>query len=67
MAGLVQGGKEILMITMLAASAPSASTVTMFSQIYGRQQYEASAINIVTVLLCILTMPFINLVYTAFM
>ena len=67
LAGLVQGGKEILMITMLAASAPSASTVTMFSQIYGRQQYEASAINIVTVLLCILTMPFINLVYTAFM
>ncbi len=61
---LFDGADKVLMITMLAASAPSASTVTQFAQIYNNKPYESSIINTLTVLLCIITMPLINIIYT---
>lgn len=49
--------KMILLTTLLAVSAPAASTVTQMAQIYGADSEYASAINVTTTLVCILTMP----------
>lgn len=55
--------KEILLVSLLAASAPAAASVTQFAQIY-RKDYElASSINVCTVIFCIITMPIIIMLY----
>lgn len=54
---------SVLMITMLAASAPSASTVTNLAQVYNSDPETAATMNIITMLGCIITMPLINLLY----
>lgn len=61
--GLVPEGATILMITLLAMTTPSASTVTQMAQVYGRDADYASAINVVTTLFCILTMPLMVTLY----
>lgn len=63
MQGLVENGFEILLITFLASIAPSASTITQVSQIYGKDADYASAINVVTTLSCMLTMPLMVMLY----
>ena len=63
MANLVNNGQWILLITLLAASAPSASAVTQMSQVYGKDPDYACAINVATTLLCILTMPLMVSLY----
>ena len=60
---LHQSGFEILMITLLAACAPSASMTTQMAQIYGQDAETASAINVVSTLSCIATMPLMILLY----
>ena len=62
-AGLISEGATILMITLLAMTTPSASTVTQMSQVYGKDADYASAINVVTTLCCILTMPLMVTLY----
>lgn len=57
LAGLVPNGGTILLISFLAACAPSAATVTQLTQVYGHDAEYASAIYTVTTLLCIVTMP----------
>ena len=52
-----------MMITLLAASAPSASTITNLAQVYNSDPETAVTINIITMLLCIITMPLINMLY----
>lgn len=59
--GLIADGKTLLMITVLASAAPCAATVTQMSQVYGQDADYASACNVVTTLLCVLTMPLIIL------
>ncbi|MDY4970775.1 MAG: hypothetical protein SO101_11050 [Lachnospiraceae bacterium] len=55
--------REILLVSLLAASAPAAASVTQFAQIY-RKDYElASSINVCTVIFCIITMPLIIMLY----
>lgn len=56
-AALVPNGDTILLISLLAAMGPAASTVTQMAQIYGRDGEYASSINVATTLLCIVTMP----------
>lgn len=56
-------GPAVMMITLLAASAPSATTVTNLAQVYNSDPEIAATVNIITMLLCIITMPFINLIY----
>lgn len=60
---LVANGDAILMISLLAASAPAASTVTQFAQLYDNSPTYASLINTQSVLFCIITMPVINMIY----
>lgn len=60
---IIQNGREILLITFLATMTPAASTVTQFAQIYNKNAEYAGAINIMTTLLCILTMPIFVILY----
>lgn len=57
MANLLSNGKMILLVSLLATITPSASTVTQMSQIYGKNAEYASVINVVTTIICIITMP----------
>jgi predicted permease len=59
----VNNGTTILLISLLAAITPSASTITQMSQIYDKNAEYASVINVVTTLLCIITMPVIVFLY----
>ena len=63
LAALVPDGASILLISLLAASAPAASNVTQIAQVYGHEGDYASAINVITTLLCIGTMPLMVLLY----
>lgn len=60
---LVEQGRTVLLISLLAAVAPSGSTVTQMSQVYGKDAEYASTISVVTTLVCIVTMPFMVLLY----
>lgn len=64
MTKLFPSASQVLMISLLAASGPSASTVTQFAQLYDNHAFESSVINALSILLCIITMPIINIIYT---
>lgn len=54
---LVANGQSILLITLLATITPSASATVQMTQIYEKDAPYASAINVITTIGCILTMP----------
>lgn len=56
----------ILMVVLLAASAPAAVMVTQLAQIYGRDSRYASVINVMSVIFCIVTMPLMVLIYETY-
>ena len=60
---LVANGTEILLITFLATVTPAASTVTQFAQVHDKNAEYAGAINIMTTLVCIVTMPLFVMLY----
>jgi len=60
---LVPGAREVLMVTMMAACAPVAVTVTQMANITGQDAKKASAINVMTIIFCIITMPVMIGVY----
>lgn len=57
LASLSSNGPKIMLIVFLAIITPSASTVTQMCQVYGNDSQYASAINVVTTLFAIITMP----------
>jgi hypothetical protein len=61
--GFLPTAGQILLVTMLATMTPSASTITQMAQIYGQDASYASVINVITTLLCIITMPCAVLLY----
>ena len=61
--GLHKDGAQILTITVMAAAAPPASTITQFAQIFDKDAKYASILNMMGVLVCIMTMPLIVLLY----
>ena len=64
--GLVNGspdGKKLLLILFLAVITPSASTITQMCQVYGNDSQYASAINVMTTLFSIVTMPLMVLLF----
>ena len=63
LAALVPEGRTILLVTLLAICTPSASTLTQMAQVYGKDADYASAINVVTTLLCVVTMPLMVALY----
>ncbi|HIX77857.1 MAG TPA: AEC family transporter, partial [Candidatus Fusicatenibacter merdavium] len=63
-ADLVPNGEQVLLITLLATMTPAASTITQFAQLFRSDAEYAGSINILTTLICIVTMPmFVALYY----
>ena len=63
---LLADGHGIALTVLLAASSPTATMVTQFSQLYGRDANYAGAINIATTLVCIVTMSLFVYLYEVF-
>lgn len=63
LAALSSNGAKIMLIVFLAIITPSASTVTQMCQVYGNDSQYASAINVVTTLLAIITMPLMVMLF----
>lgn len=61
----IPAGKSIVMIPLLSALAPSASNINQVAILYNRDAPYASAINILTTLSCIATIPLWILLYDA--
>ena len=53
----VPGGDTVMLVSFLAACAPCAATINQFAILYSKNAEYASAINILSTLLCIFTMP----------
>ena len=58
-ASMLPDGEKIILILLLGASGPVASMITQFSQLYSSKEASeyASAINVVSTLLCVVSMP----------
>ena len=54
---------QILLVTLLAASSCTASTIPQLAGVYGEEGAYASALSIVNLVFCIVTMPLIVFVY----
>lgn len=57
--------ERILLIVLLASAAPTASAITQMAQVYNKDAYNASVINVMSVIFCIITMPVIVMIYQA--
>ena len=60
-------GNKIMLIVFLAIITPSASSVTQMCQVYGNDSKYASAINVMTTLLSIITMPVMVMLFQMIM
>lgn len=56
-------GEMVLLVTMLATTTPAATTLTQFAQVYDRDAQYACAINVLTTILCIATIPVMVALY----
>lgn len=61
--GISQDAPQIMLIVFLAVITPSASTVTQMCQVYGNDSKYASAINVITTLSAVVTMPVMVLLF----
>ena len=60
LAGRMPEGKTIIYISFMAMMTPAATTITQLSQLYDNRPAFASAANVMTTLLCIVTMPLLT-------
>ena len=60
---LLPQGRMILLVSLLAVIAPSGATIPQMAQLYGCNADYASSINVITTLICIVTMPLLTLFY----
>lgn len=63
MAALAADGRTVLLIVLMASSTPTAGMITQMSQVYGQDADYASAINVVSTLMCIFTLPVVVALY----
>ncbi len=63
LSSLTMDADKILLITILAACAPPATTVTQFAQLYNKHPGYASIMNVMGVIFSIITMPLIIMIY----
>lgn len=61
--GIHKDAEYILMVSLIATSAPAAAMITQLSQIYHNDEQYASVINVMSVLFCIITMPAVVMLY----
>ena len=62
-AGVIAHGSYQILVTFFAVMTPAASTITQLAQIHNRNASYAGAINIVTTLGCMITMPILVWLY----
>lgn len=62
---LVKDGDMILLVTLFAIMAPSATLITQLAQLNHRDEKYAAAINALTTVICIFTMPLLTMWYMA--
>lgn len=62
---LVKDGDMILLVTLFAIMAPSATLITQLAQLNNRDEKYAAAINALTTVICIFTMPLLTMWYMA--
>lgn len=62
----IPDSERVLLVTLLATVAPSASTIVQMAQVYDNEPQYASAINVGTTMLCILTIPMFVMLYEMF-
>lgn len=57
--------EAVLLITVMAAGAPAATMISQFANLYGSAEDAAdtNALNVMTTLLCIITMPLMIMLY----
>ena len=60
----IPSAPEILLVTFLATMTPSASMMMQFAQVYDTEVEYSVAINIITTLVCIATMPVFVALYS---
>lgn len=60
---LVPDGEKILLVTLLATATPQASTICQFAQVFGKNEKYASAINVITTIGCVVTIPLMVMLY----
>ena len=60
---ITNGASQIFLITILAASAPAAATITQFAQLYNKHPGYASIMNVMSVMFSIVTMPLMVMIY----
>ncbi len=59
----IDRASDVLLIVFLAAAAPAASNIVQFAQYYRKDEYTAGLINVISTLLCIITMPVMVLLF----
>lgn len=62
---LLPGARQIVLITLLGAGAPTGVVVTQIAQLYDKDADEASLIGVVTMACSLLTLPSLIWVYEA--
>ena len=62
-AALAPDGRTVLFISLLACMTPTATSVTQMAQLYNSEPGYATAINTVTTMMCLVTMPLMTLLY----
>ena len=60
----IENEETILMIVLLALITPAAATITQLSQYFDHDVEYCSAINVLTTVLCIITMPVMLALFT---
>jgi predicted permease len=59
----IPNADTILFISFLACTTPASATITQMAQVYNKNAEEASSVNIVTTLVCLVTMPLLTQLY----
>lgn len=62
-ANMIPNGYNVFLVTFIATMTPAATSIMQFAQIHHKGAEYASAINIVTTLSCIITMPIFAAIY----
>lgn len=57
MSAFVENAKGIMLVSFIAAAAPSGASISQFAIIYKSDEEYAGIINVMTTLACIITMP----------
>ena len=60
---VIDNGAMILLVTFIATITPTASSITQMAQVYGNNEQYAGAINIMTTIVSIVTMPIMVALY----